>query len=61
MEPDFDLVDGEFFRSFFSEFVANDGPSSTQLLSISTQDLIPDKKGKSEKGYFMERRSPNCS
>ena len=43
---DFDLIeDGEFFR-IFSEFVANDAPSSTQLLSISTQDLIPDKKGK---------------
>ena len=43
---DFDLIeDGEFFR-ISSEFVANDAPSSTQLLSISTQDLIPDKKGK---------------
>ena len=49
MEPDFDLVeDGDFFR-IFSEFVANDAPSSTQLLSISTQDLIPDKKGKYHK------------
>ena len=36
MEPDLDLVeDGEFFR-IFSEFVANDAPSLTQLLSIST-------------------------
>jgi len=32
MEPDFDLVDGEFFR-IVSEFVANDAPSLTQLLS----------------------------
>ena len=36
MEPDFDLVeDGDFFR-IFSKFVANNAPSSTQLLSIST-------------------------